>query len=245
MTAESQFISVPDAASRLELHPSRVRALVHAHELQAERIAGRWLIHRASLERRQHADVVDGRPYNAANAWAILRLVEGQPVDWVSPSGLSRLRSKLRSQDLLALAPRLRSRAHRMSYQAHPAALRRIAAEPEVVKSGISAALQVGIDIQGGEELEAYVSEASADALVTKYHLDSSDRPNLVLHVVDNDVPVAWRGCVGPACIAIDLLESGNPRSRRAAIEFLKRLELPESLTKKVHARKNSAHHPA
>jgi len=201
--------------------------MARAQQLEADKIAGRWLIHRASLDRRQDADIVDGRPYSAANAWALLCLSDGLPVDWVSPSALSRLRSKLRSHGLLALAPRLRARAHRLSFRAHPSALQRIAQEPEVVKSGVSAAFEAGSDIQAAEELEAYVSAARVDALASRYHLEPSDRPNLVLHVVGDDLPFAWENCVGRACIAIDLLESDDPRSRRAARELLERLEPP------------------
>jgi len=227
MSIQSDLVSVSEAAERLNLHPSRVRAMAHAGQLEAEKIAGRWLIHRASLERRRDADIVDGRPYSPANAWALLCLAESRPVDWVSPSALSRLRSKLRSHGLLALAPRLRARARSLSFRAHPSALRRIAKEPGVVKSGVSAAAEAGMDIQAGEELEAYVSDAQADALVANYHLEPSDRPNLLLHVVGDDVPFDWQNCVGRACIAIDLLESGDPRSRRAAMEFLERLNFP------------------
>ena len=227
MSVQNDLVSVPEAAKRLSLHPSRVRAMAHARQLEAEKIAGRWLIRRASLERRQDADIVEGRPYSAANAWALLCLSDGRPVDWVGPSALSRLRGKLRSHGLLALAPRLRARAHRLSFRAHPSALQRIAQEPGVVKSGVSAASRAGIDIQAGRELEAYVSAAQADALAAKYHLEPSDRPNLILHVVGDDLPFVWQNCVGRACIAIDLLESDDPRSRRAAMEFLKRLEFP------------------
>ena len=95
------------------------------------------------------------------------------------------------------------------------------------MKSGVSAASEAGIDIQAGEELEAYVSAARVDALASRYHLEPSDRPNLVLHVVGDGLPFAWENCVGRACIAIDLLESDDPRSRRAARELLERLEFP------------------
>ncbi len=94
------------------------------------------------------------------------------------------------------------------------------------MKSGVSAASEAGIDIQAGDELEAYVSAVRAD-LVSRYHPEPSDRPNLVLHVVADDLPFAWQDCVGRACIAVDLLESHDARSRRAAKELLKRLDFP------------------
>ncbi len=227
MPIQSDFVSVPEAAQRLGVHPSRVRAMVRAGQLEAEKVAGRWLIHRTSLDRRQDADIVEGRPYSAPNAWALLCLSEGRPVHWIDPSALSRLRAKLRSHGLLALAPRLRTRAQRLSFRAHPSALERLPREPGVVKSGVSAASEAGMDIQADDELEAYVSASQVDALVSRYHLEPSERPNLVLHVVADDLPFAWEHCVGRACIAIDLLESDDPRSRRAAKELLERLDFP------------------
>lgn len=95
------------------------------------------------------------------------------------------------------------------------------------MRSGVSAASEAGMDIQAGEEFEAYVSDAQLGSLVAKYHLEPSDRPNLLLHVVGNGVPIDWQNFVGQACIAIDLLESNDPRSRRAAKRFLERLEFP------------------
>jgi len=199
--------------------------MAHAGQLVADKIAGRWLIDRASLERRNDSVVVDGRPYSPANAWALLCLAEDRRVDWVSPSALSRLRGKLKSHGLLDLAPRLRSRAAAMELRAHPSALSHIVLEPGVLKAGASAAQDFGIDIQAGEEVEAYVARNVVNDIVAKYHLAPSDRPNVLLRVVEDNVDPAWRSSIGAAVVAIDLFESEEPRSQRAARRFLERLD--------------------
>lgn len=226
MPVHHELISVQEAASRLNVHPSRVRAMAQARQLDAEKVADRWLIDPSSLQRRAESVVAQGRPYSPANAWALLCLAEGEPVDWVSPSALSRLRSKLRSRGLLDLAPRLRARADVMRLRAHPSALPRIGEEPDVVKAGISAARDAGLNIQASEELEAYISRSRLNNILKKYHLAESDQPNVLLRVVDDDESFPWQRCIGPAVVAIDLFESHDPRSRRAARQFLNCFEI-------------------
>lgn len=227
MPMRNELVSVSEAASRLNVHPSRVRAMAQAHQLDAKKVAGRWLIDPASLERRCESIVAEGRPYSPANAWALLCLAEGQPVDWVSRSALSRLRSNLRSRGLLELAPRLRARANIMRLRAHPSALPRIAQEPGVVKAGVSAASDVGLSVQASEEFEAYISRSQLNGILDKYHLEESDQPNVLLRVVDDaDEPFPWQQCVGPAVVSIDLFESHDPRSRRAARDFLEHFDV-------------------
>lgn len=214
-------VPVSEAASALEVHPSRIRAMVSAGQLEAQKVAGRWFIDRSSLERRHLVDPGDGRPFSPANAWALLCLAEGESVDWVSQSALSRLRNHLKHRSLDELAPKLRSRARMMRLRGHSSALDRIADEPGVVRAGASAAKDVGIDIQANGELEVYVSDRLANELVRKYHLEPSDRPNVLFRVVSEEVPFIWQDCVGPAVAAVDLIESVNARSRRAGKEYL------------------------
>ncbi len=225
MHAGSGFVSAAEAASKLKVHPSRVRAMAQARQLDSKKIAGRWLIDQASLDRRCDSEVVDGRPYSPANAWALLCLADGRQVDWVGPSALSRLRRKLKSYGLFALAPRLRLRAQVMSFWVHPAVFRRLVMEPDVVKAGAGAAAEYGIDIQASDELDIYIPRRRVDDIVAKYQLKPSDRPNIVLRVVEDDQGFDWRRGVGGALVAVDLFESQDPRSRRAAREFLERFD--------------------
>lgn len=214
-------IPVSEAADILEVHPSRVRAMVNAGQLDAEKLAGRWFVSRSSLEQRRSMESPDGRPFSAVNAWALLCLADGKRADWVDRSARSRLRSHLRRRSWEALVPRLRSRARSVRLRAHPAALDRLEQESGIILAGISAASRYGIDVQPSDEFEAYVYEARADELIQRYRMEPSERPNVLLHVVPDDVPSDWQQCVGGVVAAIDLIESLDARSRRAGKEYL------------------------
>lgn len=217
-------IPVSEASEILEVHPSRVRAMVNAGQLNAEKIAGRWFINRSSLEQRYSIDSPDGRPFSSANAWALLRLADGEQAGWVDKSVRSRLRGHLKRRSWEELVPRLRSRARSVQLRAHSSARDRIAQEPGVILAGVSAASRYGIDIQPSDELEAYVYESRADELIQRYKMEPSERPNVVFHLVPDDMPADWQECVGGVVSAIDLIESQNARSQRAGKRYLKNL---------------------
>lgn len=217
-------IPVSEAADILGVHPSRVRAMVNSGQLNAEKLAGRWFINRSSLERRSSIDSPDGRPFSPVNAWALLCLADGKQAGWIDKSAQSRLRGHLKRRSWEELVPRLRSRARSIRLRAHPSALNRLAQEPGVISAGVSAASWYGIDIQPSDEMEAYIYESRADELTHRYRMEPSERPNVVLRVVPDDVPADWQECVGGVVAAIDLVESQDPRSRRAGNDYLSRI---------------------
>lgn len=222
-------IPVSKAADILEVHPSRVRAMVNAGQLNAEKVAGRWFISRSSLDERCSVDAPDGRPFSSSNAWALLCLAEGKQANWVDKSVQSRLKGHLKRRSWGELVPRLRSRARSISLRAHPSALNRLVQEPGVISAGVSAASSHGIDIQASSELEAYLYESRANELIQRYKMEPSERANVILHVVPDDVPPDWQDCVGGVVAAIDLVQSRNPRSQKAGSDYLRRLARNEA----------------
>jgi hypothetical protein len=112
-------------------------------------------------------------------------------------------------------------------FYGHPSVLEPLAAEPEVVRSGVSAAASHGADIVTSDFLEAYVPEARIAVLVSRYGLDpDAERPNVVLRVVGEGVwPFAPEMDVAPrSVVAVDLLEADDERSRRAGAELARPL---------------------
>ena len=217
-------IPISEAANILKVHHSRVRAMVNAGQLDAQKLAGRWFVERSSLERRRFLDSPDGRPFSPINAWALLCLAQGNRPEWVDKSARSRLRGHLKRRSWQELVPRLRSRARPVRLRAHPSALGRLANESGIILAGVSAASRYGIDIQPSEELEVYVYQARAGELIQRYKLEASDRPNVVFRVVSDDLPPDWQECVGGAVAAIDLVESMDLRSQRAGRGYLSNL---------------------
>lgn len=214
-----------EAAERLGVHPSRIHHMLRDGSLKGVKVAGRWWVDPWSLERQHVLETPAGRPYGEANAWALLNLWEGRPVDWVSKWEGSRLRRRLRDNDLLELAPRFRRRAAVQRYRVHRGLLDRLASDPATVRSGISAAADYSADILGGRELEGYVGAGALRSLERRYALADDSAGNVLLHVVEDGSRLARRGEVmSPVVVALDLMESVDARSRRAGRQLLERL---------------------
>ncbi|MHB1032983.1 MAG: helix-turn-helix domain-containing protein, partial [Pirellulaceae bacterium] len=108
-------IPVAEAAERLRVNPSRVRAMIRSRILDAQKLGDRWFVDPASLDRREAARPSEGRPYSARNAWALLLLQDcpegankGKWLKQLPPWTVSRLRSRLRDSDIASLVPRFR-----------------------------------------------------------------------------------------------------------------------------------------
>jgi excisionase family DNA binding protein len=219
-------LSVAEAASRLGVNPSRVRALVAAGRLEATKIGGRWLVDAASVARRKERPPRRGRAFTSAKAWGVLLVAVGRRPAWLGVEDLSRVRRALREQGLLALWPRLGARAAVQRLRAHPSDLERIAAEAGAVLAGASAAVEHHLDLVGAGQLEVYFPEQRLARLVKRYALEPDDHPNLLLKAVAEPWPFDPQETVAPASVVgVDLVESDDPRSRRAGEELLRRAQ--------------------
>lgn len=216
-------LPVADAARFLGLSPQRIRALVAEGNLPGRKVAGRWLVERSAVEQRRRDPRLSGRPHSAAHAWGLIALAEGEPAAWLDASNRSRLRRLLREHDLQDILPSLVRRGRRLKLRAHASDLVRIAAEPDVVRSGVSAAAEHGLEIVAPGMLEVYVPARRLLALEGRYRLKPSADANLILHVVDGPWPFAPGQRVAPRLAAVlDLLDHDDERSRRAGRHALK-----------------------
>jgi excisionase family DNA binding protein len=214
-------LSVAEAAKRLRVNEARIRALLACEGLRGQKVGGRWLVERQSLEARRRAGMPSGRPFAPATAWAALALAEGRPVVLSAPAR-SRLRRWLREVGLEKGLARLRRRADSIFLRAHASDLPRFASEAGVVKSGVSAADAYQADILARDELEAYVAQARLPALRKRYLLAPSERPNVHLRVVSGSWPFDKGVEIAPLVVAaIDLLDSDDDRVRRAGRALL------------------------
>lgn len=218
-------VPVSEAAEMLEVHPSRVRALIGDGQLLAQKLSGRWFVDRRSLESRRSRPSVDGRPFSEANAWALLCLSEGQQPDWISKWELSRLRRRLREDGLEKLAPRLRSRASRALFRAHRSLLPKLIDDPRLLPSGVSMAAEYQIDIVDPNEFEAYVSPEDLEEVLEQNYLEPSWEPNVIFHVAGAQWLRRYLDHAMSAVVsALDLLEADDEKSRRAGRNCLARI---------------------
>lgn len=219
------LLSAAEAAQRLGVTPRRVYALIDAGMLQAERVGGRLLVDRDAVEARVGAEPRVGRPFSPRRAWALLLLAAGQEPSELDPATRSKLRRILRERDLWLMRNRFVRRAERRPVRAHSSDLGRIAAEPDVVRTGARHAADAGLDLVAPDApLELYVDGRTADRLAGRYRLSPSRQPNLVLRVVPDAVRPWLRGAIAPwTAVALDLADDLDPRSRDVAREVLSR----------------------
>ena len=214
------MLGVSEAAEQLGVSARRVRQMLADGVLDGERVGRAWIIDREQLRRVAGLRPEVGRPWSPASAWAVLALADGEQVD-LSPVERSRARKRL-AQGLGHLVGRLAARCDRRRFYAHPGVLDRLA--DEVVRAGISAAAHCGADLVIDESVEGYVRAGDIDHLVDQLALDDeAARPNVLLRIVDDGV---WpfesdQRYAGRSVVGVDLLESEDPRSRRAGAELL------------------------
>jgi len=195
--------------------------------LDATKVGGRWLVDPASIERRDRCANPVGRPFSEANAWGLLWVADGKEPDWLSPSALSRVRRRLREFGLVALAPRLRTRAIVRRFRAHPSDVERLAAEENVVRSGVSTIQEHDLLLAVPGRVEAYVRERDLKELVLRYALQSdSAKPNVLLRVVSGIWPFEEADHVASiSVVGVDLSTSDEARTRREGLRILEGVE--------------------
>lgn len=228
MISAMAWLSVSEAAERLGLDVSRVRALAHAGEIDAQRVGSRWIIDEGEVARfaaaREHRR--GGRPFQPRASWALLALAGGRPVDWVSAASKERLLGALRSRSLANLVGQLRRRAVIERWYVHPSLVDRLAAEEGVVIGGARASGALSGD---ASPLEIYIRAGSAPRLRKAYSpAVDPDEHNVIVRLVDEVWPfepgeeVAW-----PVVAAVDLLEGQpeDPRARAVAERILRRVD--------------------
>jgi len=204
------------------MSPRRVRQMLVDGVLSGERVGRAWVIEAEQPRQIENRGPEVGRPWRSASAWAVLALADGEDPD-LSAVERSRARKRL-AQGLDQVAGRLAARAKLCRFYAHPSVLDRLVDAPAVVRGGISAAVEHGADLVARDGFEGYVRAGDVDALVFKFGLDEqAGRPNVVLRVVDDAV---WpfrpgQAAAGRAVVAVDLLESDDPRSRRAGTDLM------------------------
>lgn len=215
-------IPVSEAARQLEMHPGTVRRLLARGDVAGEKVGGRWLVDEHELQRLKADPPRRGRRMSPRSAWALLRHLSGLPVKGLSRSEWARLRSRAEQPQLLE--PRaLSARASVHHFYGHPRLVENLRSEERVVLGGHHAAAKVPDAVVEVGHLDGYVRGRDLSSVVSQYALQPSSpgRANVRLRVPVGEWPFG-DGRIAPAAVgAIDLLDSGDERSRRAARQVL------------------------
>lgn len=221
----TDVLTVKQAAERLDLAPSELSRWVRRGDLQARKLGSQWFIPTCEVERARYLSWPVGRPFSERASWGILQLLNHEPSVPEQPSRIWQLRRALRdhADDVEQFAGKLRSRAERQLFYAHPAVMPtlhdRIKQRDDIMLSGLSALgdmKDISDLLPGHDTVEAYVQSSKLPEVRSALGLvDDFPTYNVVLHVVNDEV--AWPrfrlGVAPPALVALDLLESGEPRA--------------------------------
>ena len=220
------IFSVAQAAVRLGVNHERVRHIIAAGLLEARKLGGQWLVDGASLERLEKRERPRGRPYSVRRAWGLLMLADGRDPEWLSASERSLLRGRLREFSFKEMLPRFFGRADVHRLRAHPGDLERIANEPGLVRSGISAVEHYSLDLVSREELDVYISAKKLAKMEKKYFLQSSENSNVVIRSIVDFWPFDDGERTAPlSVVGIDLALGDDARSQRAGQEILSSIQ--------------------
>ena len=221
----SDLMGVAQAARELGVAESRVRSLISSGDLAAEKIGGRWLLDRRDILRRRRQPIGPGRPLSPRNAWILLLEASGEePPDPVDPGARWRMRRSLEHPGLAAMRPRMVRRARSHHFWALPGELRALREEDGIVRSGSSAAAELGLKLLSPDALDAYVPAAKLAALIRRHGLQETaegDASVLLREVPDDAWMLQQRRVAPPAAVGLDLASYADSRSSRAGLQLL------------------------
>ena len=198
------------AAEELGVTQQRIQTLFAAGDLRGRMVAGRLLVDSGDIQARLLRRPGRGRPLAARVAWGMLWELSGERAHWLAASERSRLRR----------------RAALCRYRILPTYVDRIAADEGCVAGGVSGASAAGADIVAIGFAEVYAAKATMDRLVRQYAMTQPGNDadiNVNLRVLDDDLTFLLNGIthMPSAVVACDLMESPEPRTRRAGTLLL------------------------
>ena len=227
-------IGLREAAERIGVSERRVRAMIAAGQLDAEKVQGRWLVEPESLERLADLPRLHGRPWSPELAWAYLLYRDGDPNALDGLSRVSRHRVRQRAAASLALgelAALAGRRADPWRCRAHRSVIDVLLGAG--VASGLSAAeaLGIGLGVRPGEHADVYLPRPRAQEVVEELALVPAHGAGV--NAIVRAVPeTAWRlghREIAPVlAVALDLAEKVDPRSREAAAQLAGRVAAPD-----------------
>ncbi len=194
----SDLISLADASALLGVSSERVRQLVVAGDLPGVRFGNAWAVPRESIDARRQVSNRRGRPLSAKRAWEAV--VAGD----VDLSNVSRYRN--------------RGEVHRYEMSVADAAF--LSARGDVGVSGVAAAVGLGQQLAEDGGADLYVPESLHEQLGSLVAAVPDQLGSVVLRSVPDEIweLVAVEDGLAPAgAVALDLMESGDPRHWVAA----------------------------
>lgn len=193
----SDLVSLADASSILGVSSERVRQLVVAGDLPAQRFGNAWAVPMDAIVARRHSARSGGRPLGAVRAWR--ELVDGD-IDLGRPGRYQRRAEVVRCE------------MGEADFESLPGAV-------GALMGGVRAAIEFGASLIAADDHDLYLSRSAFGQLDSLVAAVPDPLGQIRLRVVDDD---AWGiisgGEFAPrGAVALDLLDSSDPRHWIAA----------------------------
>jgi excisionase family DNA binding protein len=222
------WVTTEEAAEELEATRSMVHKLLNNGSLLVAGRAGRSiLIDSASVQRYKNRRPMRGRSWNAATAWAALKIIEGGTPRWIDATSRYRLKQRLKIMDTAELAAAVGTKDQVKRYRIAPAGIPRAA--DYFLPTGTTAlndsvvADRFGLAAGRTDVLEGYLDTVRAPMIVDGLSLVEDPAGNIIMHIVDGGYAFEDPGTPN-AAIAVDLMESLNSRERAAGKNMLEKI---------------------
>ena len=229
------MLSTADAAGMLGVSQRRVRSLVAQGDLTGVRVGGSLLVDPMSLARRQAVVAGTSRALSPRMSWACLltdlgtRDVRAVAATFgLSAAEVGRLR-RSHERPVADWGWVARRRAVPSLFTVRTGYLHEVTTAPGVARSGISALdMFPEVDLTSNNvSAEVYTTSATVEVLQNEFGMHPAADGNVIVRVVADDMwtrlsrhPVVG-SVIGPATVAVDLLESVDVRARRAGADLL------------------------
>jgi predicted nucleic acid-binding protein len=184
----------------------RAQQLAARGQIDANKLGRMWILDSNVLVNSLRSR----RPLSARSASALANALDNRAVPDLDPQERSRLRQRVEALRGPSAPELIRDWLSKRQLELRDLAansrdLDQLLDDGRVARGGISDARS---RLSSAGEAEIYVSQKDVDAVVRKWMLVPSERPNVRLHVVaelpDGDIPLAW--------MLADLAERGGPR---------------------------------
>ena len=228
-------ITVKEAATRLGVSEQRVRRLIGDGDILAEHHGHVWAVDPASVDDyRRRRRPTAGRGLSPRMAWAALLSELGTAVDdeLIETFALRRAErdrlARLRDRDPNEWRWLAHRRANTEHFDTFDAYLEQISQMDNVVRTGLSAVNDYGVDLAvHTSTLDIYIDARTAADLTNRMRLKPTSIGNLTLRIVTDLAPheAAYaldRGVMPPAVVGVDLLDDPDVRTGRAGTELIK-----------------------
>jgi excisionase family DNA binding protein len=225
-------ITTNEAAERLEISTQRLRQLIAADEIHAERHGRMWAIDPASVEeygRRRRPTA--GRSLSMRMVWAALLSEFGTELtdEVIGAFALGRTErarlGKLSGRGAVEWRWLAQRRAKIQRFDTFDAYLDRVEKSEGFVRTGLSAIADHGVELVAHQRsLDVYASASIVADLVDAMRLTPTSTGNLTLRSIDHfdgSGFVLERKVMPAAVVAVDLLDDADTRTSRAGIDLI------------------------